>query len=158
LHPLVEYLVAAAVDNCALSAERGLAAARSCTADQARRLIADLDALAPFPDVAPCVDTTERYAVLDSIVGAAKAPSVAIQQLGPTPIAPPEAFLLKNTPSNFNATLRTTNDFFDALVDAFTTPTFAEPRSKGAAIDKQVHDYLTAIERSQLPPAEITGR
>ena len=62
---VIDRLNALAVERCAARCAGGLAASGKLTPAQARRLLADLEALTPMPDVVEPIDQSERFMMLD---------------------------------------------------------------------------------------------
>jgi hypothetical protein len=77
---LLEALVAIAINQMALEAEKALLAGNSLTAEHRLRLRAQLDQLPPLPDMADRLDEGERLVYLDIVCAMARGVTDTIQQ------------------------------------------------------------------------------
>jgi type II secretory pathway pseudopilin PulG len=120
---LVEGLVAVAVDAIACWGDAAAAQHGNLTAEQARRFRADLQALAPLPNMVDKFDVAERFMVLDTVTSMARDGLAALDGLTDSGDweSAVEGQVSRRTGSlmlDWDAMLRMVNTHYDQLVEA----------------------------------------
>jgi hypothetical protein len=132
----IDYLVATGLDALAVQVITGGATSGSLTAQQARALLADVDATPPMPSAANAFDLGERYIVLDYFGLAAKHGwARAAQMFAGGGRARPLYFAGPQT-GDWDTVLRKANSWYDRYTAVVAARTHAERQSARVELDK----------------------
>ncbi|MCL2641699.1 MAG: hypothetical protein FWD53_12695 [Phycisphaerales bacterium] len=131
------------ITHTACKTEQTLASSGLLTADQLRTLLLDLNALAPFPDIAQTIDV-QRYGTLDALIHCSRRPKHTHYFIAGSHSESDTSKIIsfwlspKLYPSNFNRALRLANEHYDRLAAAAGAATYAESKRLANAVDEDV--------------------
>lgn len=135
---LLAQLIGVSRENLASRAAAALAGSGKLTAEQARSMLADLEALPPSPDMVDGIDRGERFVMLDAVMMVMRGvPIDAIQQGSTVPRGRPNL--------DPNEMLRVANGWYDRMVAANRNPTEAE---RVAANEAFLEDYRAVQQKA----------
>ncbi len=140
---LVEQMVGTSVQRTVAEQVSGLAAAGLLTAEQAKGLLAGMNALPPPPSPVKAVDGTERLRVLSQIlfcrrVGLGPGGDWLQSSLDDPTLPPPPSEARPDLSIDWNLILRTMNGWFDQQVQAMSVEDPVERRGK---VDRCIEEY-----------------
>jgi len=126
---MVERLAATKIQTACNQAVCAFAAGGGLTAGRARACLADLDSLAPLPDMVECIDVDERLSNLDAVMHLKR--QVADGHLVVSGVSEHLVSVFGETIVDWNRMLRNYNAHFDRWVSALRLP---HPRRREAVI------------------------
>lgn len=142
---LIGALVGIAIDGIADAGDARLIHHGNLRAEQARKILADLQSLGPLPSMAEKLNTGERYMYLDAVCTLARGRMDLFQLAGDGP-SPRLAWALRMASSlliDWDLILRMGNSWYDRMVAALEKPTHAERAEAMKALDDEI-EAITA--------------
>jgi hypothetical protein len=148
---LISRLVGVSLSGLASDTTVRLAEHGNVTAGQARKVLADMQALSPVPSMASAIQQSERYTFLDTIQYVSRCSPEELQEfLGmfDQSSGQAEAMVLVSG-VDFNDVLRRANGYYDALAAALLMPDQVARKAKLDALLEQL--IRIKVRSSQLP-------
>jgi hypothetical protein len=153
---LIGALVCIAIDGIACSGDAQLIHHGNLTADQARRILADLESLDEPPPMAGKIDTAERYMFADSVCTISGG-QVTLSDFAGVGQSDQQASWVQQFVAgllvDWDVVLRMGNSWYDRMVEAWGKPTYAERAKASAALEEE----LKAIAETYRDPKKLAG-
>jgi type II secretory pathway pseudopilin PulG len=153
---LIGALVCIAIDGIASSGDAALIEHGDLTADQARRMLAELQAIDALPSMADKIDVGERFMYLDSVCTLAQGRTGILELSGVDETDSTLVRVIKSAAgllTDWDLILREGNSWYDRMVDALERPAHVERAEGMEAINKE----LKAISRDFNDPKKVLG-
>jgi len=148
---LVDFLVATSIEHLAEELDRGILIERQPDAIACRKHYLELVKLPPLNSPAECIDSVERWCLLDSARLLKLGDTKLVEIYFDVDIPPTSIGLARLARTDFHRTLRELNRWADRLVAACRTPDLKARRAEFAKLQLEYETFKTALDGRGMP-------